>query len=121
MKYFVKLSFAAKEQPATFAPGGEGIKSARATQPAGFGEFRKWAARMDGTAIDTDRGLARFVELTAVKAEALSGGAIKLRLRGSVITAYFLTGKPVYKEKTLLFFTVHRVRATVQEGEIKFI
>ena len=123
MKFFIKLSFAAKDRPATFAQGGDGIKSVGTTQPAGFGEFRKWAASVDGTAIDTEQGLAQFVELTASKAEALSGAnGIKVRCRDSIITAYCIAGKnPTYKEVTLLFFTVHPVRATVQNGEIKFI
>ena len=123
MKFFIKLSFAAKERPATFAQGGDGIKQRSTTPPAGFNEFRKWAAQVDGTAIDTDQGLAQFVELTASKAEALSGAnGIKVRCRGSLITAYYWAGKnPTYKEVTLLFFTVHPVRATVQNGEIKFI
>ena len=56
MRYFIKLSFAAKERPATFAQGGDGIKSVGTPQPAGFGEFRKWAAQLDGTAIDTEQG-----------------------------------------------------------------
>lgn len=123
MKYFIKLSFAAKDRPATFAQGGVGIKSVATTQPAGFGEFRKWAASVDGTAIDTDQGLARFVELTASKAEALTGdGGVKVRCRGSMITAYHIAGEyPTYKEITLLFFTVHPVRAAVQNGELNFI
>lgn len=124
MKYFIKLSFAAKDRPATFAQGGVGIKSVGTTQPAGFGAFRKWAALVDGTAIDTEQGLAQFVELTASKAEALTGGKgdIKVHCRGSMIIAYYIAGKyPTYKEITLLFFTVHPVRATVQNGEIKFI
>ncbi len=123
MKFFVKLSFAAKERPATFAQGGDGIKSVGTTPPAGFIDFRKWAAQVDGTAIDTDQGLAKFVELTANKAEALTGAnGIKVRCRGSMITAFYRIGKnPTYKEVTLLFFTVHPVRATVQNGEFKFI
>lgn len=123
MKYFIKLTFAAKERPAPFAQGGDGLKSLGTTQPAGFGEFRKWAASVDGTAIDTDQDLSRFVELTASKAEALTGaGVIKVHCRGSMITAYHIAGKyPTYKEITLLFFTVNPVRATVQNGELKFI
>lgn len=115
MKYFVKLAFAAKKLPAPFA------QVDAPTQPGGFEALKDWAADLDGTAIDTDRSLAAFVEMITSKAEALTGaGVIKVHCRGSMITAYHIAGKyPTYKEITLLFFTVHPVRATVQNGELK--
>lgn len=117
MKYFVKLAFAAKKFPAPFA------QVDAPTQPGGFEALKDWAANLDGTAIDTDRSLAAFVEMIASKASALSGGSsrnMRVKMRGHFIVVYYFAGtNPTYNEITLLFFTVHPVRATVQNGELK--
>lgn len=117
MKYFVKLAFAAKKLPAPFA------QVDALTQPGGFEALKDWAANLDGTAIDTDRSLAAFVEVIASKAAALSGGSsrnMRVKMRGHFIVVYYFAGtNPTYNEITLLFFTVHPVRATVQNGEFK--
>ena len=117
MKYFVKLAFAAKKLPVPFA------RVDAPTQPGGFEALKDWAADLDGTAIDTDRSLAAFVEMIASKAAALSGGSsrnMRVKMRGHFIVVYYFAGtNPTYNEITLLFFTVHPVRATVQNGELK--
>lgn len=117
MKYFVKLAFAAKKIPAPFA------QVDAPTQPGGFEALKDWAANLDGTAIDTDRSLAAFVEMIASKAAALSGGnsrGMHVKMRGHFIVVYYFAGtNPTYNEITLLFFTVHPVMATVQNGEFK--
>lgn len=117
MKYFVKLAFAAKKLPAPFA------RVDAPTLPGGFEALKDWAADLDGTAIDTDRSLTAFVEMIASKAAALSGGSSRgmhVKMRGHFIVVYYFAGtNPTYNEITLLFFTVHPVRATVQNGELK--
>ena len=125
VKHFVKLSFAAKERPASFAPGGDGSKSPVTARPDGFKAFKDWAARLDGTVIDTDQGLAAFVAKVDDMAAALSGAAgprMKVALRGSTITVFYTAGNyPTQKDMTLLFFTVHPVRASVEDGILKII
>lgn len=112
MRYFVKLSFMAKEQTAAFALKG----AERAYLLEGFKAFKEVARRLDGTAIDTDRDLAALVEMIANKAGELSGGVIKILLTGSMILAYYRTGD--CRDITLAFFTVHQVRAAVKNEQV---
>ena len=130
MRYFVKLSFSAKERPVSFAPGGNGnkchatngVKCLATARPAGFAELKRWANLVDGTAIDADNDLDRFVGLITEKAADLSNGKIHIRVRGSMIVAYCFEGRsPNYRDTTLLIFTVNPVRATINDREIKFL
>lgn len=122
MKYFVKLTFKAKDRPATFAQGGGGIKNLDTTPPAGFGSFREWASLLDGTSISSDKGLSAFVKLLAdeaVRQSGASGEPIRIHSRGELVVVYYLDRKksPV----TLMIFTVYAVKAAITEKGFKFI
>lgn len=103
----------AKEQSAAFALKGAN----RAHLLDGFKAFKKELRHYDGTAIDTDRDLAEFVRRLTDVAGAVSGGVIKIHLKGSTILAYYYRGDQQYN--TLAFFTIHQVRAAVQNEQVK--